>query len=105
MVVYLLGQYVITLKPNKMQIQVNTVEGTTGKRGAKQNKVYTIIGQGSKETVLPNGEVVDLSTFYTATDGKRNFDLWNVHEDWSSLGIRKANGSRYSFCRNFTVIN
>lgn len=88
-----------------MKIQVNNVEGATQKRGPKQNKIYTITGQSSKEAMLPNGEVVDLSMFYTATDGNNYFDLWNVWGDWSSLGIRKDGKSRYSFTQNFTIIN
>lgn len=89
-----------------MKIQVNTVEGSTGKKGTKQNKVYIITEQRHKDAVLPNGKIVDLSMFFKAIDEKGVvFELWNVHEDWSRLAIRKSGKSRYSYTDNFLIIN
>lgn len=86
-----------------MKIQVENVTGTTSKKGFKQNKVYTVISQGSKETILPDGTCVDLSMFYEATDGKRNFTL--MINDGGGLAIKKSDTARYSHAENFTIIN
>ena len=87
------------------KIQVNNVEGNTTKKGAKQNKVYTITFQYSNEELLPNGKICDISMFYKATDGKKDFEIWDIHKNMKTLGIRKSGSSRYSYTENFTLID
>lgn len=95
---------------NGTKIQIGRVEGSTNKKGAKQNRVYTIIGHSDFSLNPRTGKYDDLRSFHKALDEKGNtVTLWDVWKDMSSIGIsRVIKGrftGRYTFCRDFTIIN
>lgn len=71
-----------------MNIQVNTVEGQTGRKGAKQNRVYKNLIASS------------VSGFFRAETGET---IWNTNGDWSQIGISKT--GRYSYTTDFQILN
>lgn len=85
-------------------IIIHRVEGSTSKKGSKQNKTYTIVRQHGivKDG---NGRDCDLTRFYTVTDGKREYTIWNLNGDWSRIGICKGDASRFTYTSDFTVID
>lgn len=86
-----------------MKIRINQVEGSSSKKGAKQNKVYTIIGNSG--IVEIRGKMHDLSHFHKAVDEKGNeFCIWDVNKNWSKIGISKEGNSRTSYTNDFEII-
>lgn len=89
-----------------MKIKVNTIEGKTSKKGAKQNKVYTVISRGSERQFV-NEKVgyIDESNWYDVTDEKGNrFTIWDVNRNWSKIGISRYGAARTTFTTDFEVI-
>ena len=75
-----------------MKIQVNSVEGKTAKKGAKQGRLYSII----EESIVKG--------FYRAiTDTKKSVTIWNVNGDWSCVGICREGFRRYSYSKDFNI--
>lgn len=73
-----------------MIITVLNVEGNSTKKGAKQNKTYTVVSQSEK--------------FFDCVDEKgKEFTIWNVNGDWSKIGIRRTDNFRMSYTSNFVV--
>ena len=80
---------------NDMKIKVGKVEGQSGKIGSKQNRIYTILSISSNEN------------FHNAIDENGySFTIWNVHGDWSEVGIAcDGRGMRrFSYTKDFEII-
>ncbi len=86
-----------------MKIRINQIEGSSSKKGAKQNKVYTIIGNSGIVEIL--GKMHDLSNFHQAIDEKgKKFCIWDVNKNWSKIGISKEGISRTSYTYDFEIL-
>jgi hypothetical protein len=88
---------------NGTKIEVFNVEGETLKKGLKQNKIYTILSNSG--IVIHNGIESDLRCFHIATDGKQKFSIWVLDESCTQIGIAKCSHRRYSYTKNFKIIN
>lgn len=81
-----------------MKITLNSIEGKTSKKGAKQNKEYTTISEGKKYTEGSN------TTFYKAIDDKNNPFCLIVFDDLSKVGIyRTDRPMRVTYCTEFNI--
>lgn len=83
-------------------ITINKVEGKTDRKGLKQNKTYNLL-YNHGIVIDSKGRNCDLTKFWTATDGKNEFSIWNVEGDWSLIGISKSDRLRYTYTRDFKI--
>ena len=77
-----------------MKIQINKVEGKTSKAGSKQGRVYTLINESTVK-----------GFFDAVSDKGKKMTLWNVKKDWSVIGLCNEGGRRYSYTKDFKIIN
>lgn len=87
-----------------MKVQINQVEGTTGKKGSKQNKVYTLVSNSGTWTDH-KGEAHDLSHFWQAVDENgKEFTIYDINRNWTIIGIQRKGVYRFSYTTNFSII-
>lgn len=75
-------------------IKVNSVEGKTTSKGAKQGRIYKIVSQSK-----------NIKFFHAVTDTGKNITIWNVYGDWSKIGICRDGVRRYSYTSDFVILN
>ncbi len=79
--------------PIGARVVVKNVDGSTDRKGSKQNKTYTITGHS------------ETAGFYEAKDeNDADFTLWDSNKDGTELGLSKGGRSRYSYTKEFSVI-
>lgn len=78
-----------------MQILIGKVEGTTTRKGPKQNKILTLTPENWQK--FPEG-------FYKGVDDHGNeYSVWDVNKNWTLVGIRRRGFSRTTYTREFFV--
>ena len=72
-------------------IEVGNVEGRTNRKGAKQNRKYSII------------EKSESKNWYACENSQAS--IWNVNGDWSEIGIQAVPFGRVSYTTDFKIFS